>query len=174
MLSCAFTGHRPQFFPWGYNENDSRCIELRAVLYRQINALVHEGYTDFLCGMALGVDTWTAQAVLLLRKEHPELKLHCILPCVGQENYWTEQAKVRYVSIIKQADSRVYTSRRYYKNCMIDRNKFMVDHANLLFAIYGGNPKSGTAFTVSYARKQGKRVMILDPWTHRISHAYSD
>lgn len=174
MLSCAFTGHRPQFFPWGYNEDDPRCMELKTVLYRQINALVHEGYTNFLCGMALGVDTWAAQAVLLLRNEHPELKLHCILPCIGQESRWSEQAKAQYYAIVKQADSRVYTSRRYYGNCMIDRNRFMVDHANLLFAVYGGNPKSGTASTVNYAQRQGKKILILDPRTNRISCAYSD
>ena len=23
---CAFTGHRPKKFPWGYNEADARCV----------------------------------------------------------------------------------------------------------------------------------------------------
>lgn len=55
-LSCAFTGHRPKFFPWGYNEVDPRCVELKVAFSNQISLLVNEGYTDFLCGMALGVD----------------------------------------------------------------------------------------------------------------------
>ena len=27
--SCAFSGHRPKKFPWGYDEADSRCVELK-------------------------------------------------------------------------------------------------------------------------------------------------
>ena len=34
--SCAFTGHRPQRFPWGYNESDPRCAKLKASLVSEI------------------------------------------------------------------------------------------------------------------------------------------
>ena len=29
---CAFTGHRPNKLPWRYDETDSRCVALKAVL----------------------------------------------------------------------------------------------------------------------------------------------
>lgn len=32
QTACAFTGHRPSKLPWKYDENDKRCIELKAVL----------------------------------------------------------------------------------------------------------------------------------------------
>ena len=169
-LVCAFTGHRPKFFPWGYDESDSRCVELRKPFFQQIRCLVVHGYTDFLSGMAIGVDIWAAQAVLDLREEHPKLKLHCILPCVGQEKMWDPEIKKLYYSIIKQADSRVYVNRNYYKNCMLDRNRFMVDHSDLLLAVYAGISRSGTASTVDYARNQGKEILILDPLTNNIVH----
>ncbi len=60
--SCAFTGHRPNSFPWGYNEADKNCQELKAILNAQIVRMVEAGVTDFLSGMALGVDTWAAQS----------------------------------------------------------------------------------------------------------------
>ncbi len=103
--------------------------------------------------------------MLALREKHPELKLHCILPCVGQERSWTEEAKALYFSIVKQADSRVYTSRTYYKNCMLDRNRFMVERSDLLLAVYSGISSGGTAYTVNYARRLGRKVIILDPLT---------
>ena len=31
-MICAFTGHRPQRFPWGGNEEDPRCAALKALL----------------------------------------------------------------------------------------------------------------------------------------------
>lgn len=169
-MICAFTGHRPKFFPWGYDESDPRCIELKELFSQQIRLLVNRGYTDFLSGMALGVDIWAAQAVLTLREKHQKLKLHCILPCVGQEKSWDAETKALYYSIIKQADSRVYASRTYYKGCMLDRNRFMVDHSNLLFAVYSGISRSGTASTVNYARNQGREILILDPLTQNIIH----
>lgn len=41
---CAFTGHRPKKFPWGYHEADVRCIALRQRLAEQISKLVDAGY----------------------------------------------------------------------------------------------------------------------------------
>ena len=168
-LSCAFTGHRPKFFPWGYNEADPRCVELKAALSSQISLLIIEGYTDFLCCLALVGDTWSAQTVLSFREKYPELKLHCILPCVGQEKSWDAAAKMRYYSIIKQADSRVYANRSYYRDCMLDRNRFLVDHAHLLFAVYSGAVMSGTASTINYARSCDKEILILNPQTNHVT-----
>ena len=53
---CAFTGHRPSKFPWKYDETDSRCVALKAVLEDQIAALVNAGFTQFLSGMAEATD----------------------------------------------------------------------------------------------------------------------
>ena len=75
---CAFTGHRPQKFPWKYDEADSRCVALKAVLAEQIAALVNAGFTQFLSGMAEAVDTWCALSVLSLREKNPAIKLHYV------------------------------------------------------------------------------------------------
>jgi len=61
---CAFTGHRPNKFPWGYDETDARCIALKKELATEITKLAGAGYTDFLSGMAEGADTWAALTVL--------------------------------------------------------------------------------------------------------------
>ena len=41
----------------------------------------------------------------------------------------------------------------------------MVDNCDLLIAIYNGEEKGGTAYTVNYARQQGKEILIIDPNT---------
>lgn len=33
---CAFTGHRPKKFPWGYDETDARCVTLKRMLSEQM------------------------------------------------------------------------------------------------------------------------------------------
>ena len=69
MKTCAFTGHRPQNLPWQFNEADINCLKLKQILNQQISQLAKNGFTDFLSGMALGSDTWAAEAVLNLRKK---------------------------------------------------------------------------------------------------------
>ena len=162
--SCAFTGHRPRKFPWGYNEQDSRCVVLKDALNMQIEKLVELGYTDFLSGMAEGADTWAALAILVLRKENPALKLHCVLPCEGQADKWTASARALYISILDQADSITYVSRQYSRDCMLKRNRYLVDHASCLLAIYNGEQRGGTALTVRDARKLGREIVVLDPY----------
>ncbi|MCI9458531.1 MAG: DUF1273 domain-containing protein [Oscillospiraceae bacterium] len=160
---CAFTGHRPKKFPWGYNEADARCLALKKTLAEEIAKLVEAGYTDFLSGMAEGADTWAALAVLALKKENPALKLHCVLPCEGQADGWSASARELYHSILEQADEVVYVSREYQDGCMLKRNRYLVDHAACLLAVYNGERRGGTAMTVRYARKLGREVSILNP-----------
>ena len=66
---CAFTGHRPRKFPWGYDETDTRCIALKKSLTKQIVKLVEDGYTDFFSGMAEGVDYEKSK---IMRSEAPD------------------------------------------------------------------------------------------------------
>ncbi len=166
---CAFTGHRPKKFPWGYDEADARCVTLKQTLAKQIAKLVDAGYTDFLSGMAEGTDTWAALAVLALKKEHPALKLHCVLPCEGQSDQWSASARELYSSILEQADNIVYVSREYSKDCMLKRNRYLVDHVSCLLAVYNGEQRGGTAMTVRYARKREREIIIVNPSTGQIA-----
>lgn len=168
--SCAFTGHRPSKFPWKYDETDSRCVALKAVLEDQIAALVNAGFTQFLSGMAEATDTWCALSVLSLREKNPAIKLHCILPCKEQADKWSASSRDLYHSILERADSIVYVSRSYYKNCMLDRNRFLVDHAAALLAVYNGERRGGTAATMRYAQKMGREIIVIDPITRLITH----
>lgn len=167
---CAFTGHRPHKFPWKYDEADSRCVALKAVLTEQITTLANAGFTQFLSGMAEGADMWSALAVLNLREKNPAIKLHCILPCKEQADKWAASSQDLYHSILDQADSIVYVSRTRHKNCMLDRNRFLVDHAAALLAIYNGEWRGGTAATMRYARKMGREIIVIDPLACSVLH----
>lgn len=169
MKTCAFTGHRPQNLPWQFNEADTNCLKLKQILNQQISQLAQNGFTDFLSGMALGSDTWAAEAVLNLRKKKPALKLHCILPCKTQAEKWPISEQERYQKILAQADSIFFTSRNYHPNCMLERNRFMVEKAHLLLAVYNGQPHSGTAAAVRHAQKLGCDIIIINPISLQIS-----
>lgn len=171
--SCAFTGHRPKSFPWQYDETAHDCILLKETLAVHIAELANSGVTDFLSGMAQGTDCWSAELVLELRKKIPALKLHCILPCKGQECKWTASAQEQYHSILKQADSVVFVSRHYYNGCMLERNRYLVEHASIVLAVYNGDKQSGTASTLRYAYKKGRGIYMLHPISREMTHIRS-
>ena len=168
--SCAFTGHRPAKYPWKYDEADSRCLALKSALMEQIRLLAEAGVTQFLSGMAEAADTWSALSVLSLREKNPTIKLHCILPCREQADKWAASSRDLYRSILERADSIVYVSRDYHKNCMLERNRFLVEHAFTLLAVYNGERRSGTAATLRYAQKMGREIIVIDPATLHVTH----
>ena len=69
----------------------------------------------------------------------------------------------RYFSILEQADEVVHVNREYSKNCMLERNRYLVDHTACLLAVYNGEWRGGTAMTVRYAKKLRREVIILKP-----------
>ena len=167
--ACAFTGHRPKSFPWKYNESAPDCVLLKEVLAAQIKMLADRGVTDFFSGMAQGVDIWSSQIVLDLQKKNPALKLHCVLPCKGQESKWTASAQERYRSILAQANEVVYVGQEYNRDCMLKRNRYLVDHSSILLAVYNGTWRSGTGATVRYAQKLKREIIIIDPVARTLS-----
>ena len=45
---------------------------------------------------------------------------------------------------------------------MDKRNRYMVDHADFILAVWNGKP-SGTGRTVTYARGKKRTVIVIDP-----------
>ena len=170
MESCAFSGHRPKNFPWKYNETAQDCILLKEILMKQVEKLIERGVIDFYTGLAQGVDTWAAQAVLALREENPMLRLHCVLPCRDQAVNWETAAQELHQHIQDQADTVTYLSETYREGCMLERNRYMVDHTSILLAVYNGGWRSGTAMTVHYAQKLGREIIRIDPKTGKVTH----
>lgn len=163
--ACAFTGHRPQKLPWRSDKTAPGCVELKETLAAQIAALVEDGYTEFLTGMAEGVDIWAAQIVLSLRVTNPSLRLHCILPCAEQSVRWSVASQEQHHAILEQADSIIFVNRADKKNCMLERDHFLVSYASLVLAVYNGEKRGGTAATVRYAQKLGRKLIVIDPVT---------
>lgn len=170
MTACAFTGHRPRSLPWKYDETSLDCVQLKRVLEYQILLLIERGVMEFYTGLAQGVDTWAAQIVLLLRERNPGLRLHCVLPCRDQAENWEAVAKELHQNIQYQADTVVTLSEKYYDDCMLVRNRYLVDHTSVLLAVYNGSWRSGTGMTVRYAQKLGREIIKIAPKTGKIAH----
>ena len=56
---------------------------------------------------------------------------------------------------------------------MLDRNRFLIEHASVVLAVFNGVRRSGTGATVNYARKMGREIIVIDPTTLNIAHECS-
>ena len=86
--ACCFTGHRPAKLPWGYREEDLRCLDLKRRMADAVEAAYAEGYRHFLCGMAMGCDLYFCECVLALREAHPDVTVEAAIPCPTQADAW--------------------------------------------------------------------------------------
>lgn len=162
---CAFTGYRPQKkFSFGNDERSLMCRSLKQRIFCEILKLTAEGTTTFITGMARGVDTWAAETVLQLKGIIPnrEIKLWAAIPYARQAEAWAEEDQKRYYQILGQADRIEYISTAYYYDALRERNRWLVDHADCLLAVYDGQP-GGTKYTIDYARKMGLRIILINP-----------
>ena len=160
QTACCFTGHRPGKLPWGMNEEDQRCVDLKNRLWDAVETAYEEGMRHFLCGMALGCDMYFAEAVLRLRRLHPDVTLEAAIPCASQADRWATADRERYKTLLACCDEQHLVQQGYSPNCMQRRNEYMVDHSALLLSAFAGLP-GGTMNTILYAQRSGVETVVI-------------
>ena len=155
-MTCCFTGHR--HFPWDGQHAHPRQADLLRRLEEAIDSVLSQGATHFICGNAVGVDTWAAELVLQKKKAYPEIFLEIALPFAGHN---TDEPACQAVQ--GQADLvHVVGTAKNRKTAFFERNHYMVDHSDFLIAVYmESHPRSGTAKTMEYAKKQGLKLIEI-------------
>ena len=160
--TCCFTGHRPEKLPWGTNESDGRCILLKRKIRDAVEVAYEEGIRHFICGMARGCDFYFAEAVLALRAERPGVTLEAAIPCAEQSVSWSSAHRSRWTAIVEQCDKKTVLREYYTPDCMLRRNRYMVDRSALVIAVYDGS-NGGTRRTLEYALTQKIPFVDIDP-----------
>lgn len=159
--TCCFTGHRPDKLPWGSDETDPRCVELKERIRASLEEAYRRGYRHFICGMAQGCDLYFCEAALALRDDHPGVTVEAAIPCESQSARWSEAERERYFRLVGLCDFETMIQRRYDRGCMLRRNRYMVDRSGLLIAAFDGT-LGGTMYTLAYAMKKGLEIDRID------------
>jgi uncharacterized phage-like protein YoqJ len=160
-----FTGHRPTKLG-GYAWN-----RIHQSLYDKLIKFIAENistYDTYISGMALGVDTIGAKAVLTCRDNYGlPVKLVAALPYLAQTNRWRQESINEWNMIKDLADCVVEVSEnpKNMRDSIIKlqiRNEWMVDKSALCIGIWDGS-KGGTRNCLEYARKKGRLVYQINP-----------
>lgn len=161
--TCCFTGHRPDKLPSGYSRDEQALAPLRDALRQAVFSAAADGFRHFLCGMALGADTLAAEETLALRAGGLPVRLIAALPCRGQESRWPAADRARYRRLLTQADGVQVMSEGYTAYCMNARNRWMVENAGRVIAVFDGSA-GGTANTLEMARRFGREIVVIQPF----------
>ncbi|MCL2030251.1 MAG: DUF1273 domain-containing protein [Oscillospiraceae bacterium] len=159
-ITCCITGHRPQSLPWGFREDDGRCLAVRAELGRTVEGLFRRGFRRFITGMAMGADLIFAETVLETLPPDAVL-LAAAIPFPGQPDRWPPREQARYRAILERCGERHTLSPSYIPGCMHLRNRWMVDQSGVVVAVWNGQLRGGTYSTLRYARDLGREVLIV-------------
>ncbi len=147
-MKCAFTGHR-----------DIKAGFDGELFGRSIENLIKLGADTFYDGMARGFDLIAAKKIIDL-KEYYSVKLIACIPFGGQADTMKGEDRKLYEEVLECCDDVHVLSAAYYPGCMYARNRFMVDNADVVYAYFHGG-KGGTRYTVDYAKKCGKKLIII-------------
>lgn len=151
-MICCFTG--PRAFPW--KEESSQHRDVLRQLDAAILQAIELGATHFLCGNAIGVDTWAAELLIRQKKQHPELFLEIALPFAGHN-----KREVACCAVCQLADwVHVVGNAKCRRAAFYQRDRYLVDHSGLLIAVE--SPVfGGTARTVQMARAKGIPILWI-------------
>ena len=97
-----------------------------------------------------------------LKSKYPRITLESAIPCETQAIKWSVASRERYYNIAAKCDKETMLQREYTPDCMDKRNRYMVDHADYILAVWNGCP-SGTGNTVRYAHQKSKTIIVINP-----------
>ena len=146
--TCCVTGHRdlPQ----------KEINRVKAVLRREIEKSIADGFTCFMGGFAEGVDQYFAEIVLEMRKSNPVLKLVAVIPY--QKRLDNLRKKKQTYEMLEDCADVVVIRKEYQPSVYSHRNRYMVEHSDRVIAVYDGREKGGTAGTIRFTHVLKKEL----------------
>jgi len=112
-------------------------------------------------GMAIGADQLMAKIAIEL-----EIPFTAAVPFKGQESRWPSFVQDEYRDLLQQADSVVIVSEGIYSaEKMQIRNEWIVNHSDVMIAVFNEIPKGGTYNCICYAEEKKKPIYKINPLT---------
>ena len=141
----AFAGHRHEW----------HCLGLEDKLMQTLEELIDKGYTVFYDGDYGAFDNLCARTVIKLKTKYPHIKLIRILTYYHHDKEKYDLPSYYDSSILPELEFA------HYKQKIIKRNEWIVDHCDLLVTHIENTFNSGAYRTLKYAQKQNKPIIYI-------------
>lgn len=160
--ACCFTGHRPPKLSFGFDESAEACVALKKRMLQESVRLYEQGIRTYYIGMAQGVDLWAGEIVAGMKRMLEGVRMVAVIPYADQARSWNQEMQSRYAAVMESADEVIQISQQFTKACLHQRNRYMVEHASHMIAVYNGS-SGGTKSTLAYATRRGLTIKVIDP-----------
>jgi uncharacterized phage-like protein YoqJ len=114
---------------------------------------------EFFTGMAQGVDQIAAECA-----KYNKIPYTCIYPS------WRKTFHDKEINLMESARNVIFLYPQYNdgKDPYGFRDKWMVDHSDVLIAVWDGVEEGGTYETIEYAKEKGIKIFLYPYWGHEI------
>lgn len=159
-MHIAITGHRPNKLGNDYTMSNKMCVGIRARVTEYVIAFqksLKDGEKlTLITGMALGIDQMFAEIAISLN-----IPFIAAIPFKNQDRKWPEQSRTKYLNLLAKAHEIINVSGAddYKIEYMQDRNIWMVQHCDILIAVWDGT-SGGTKNCVDYADLKRQIVRV--------------
>lgn len=146
IKSLYMSGYRPHELGI-FNEKHPGIAIIKKAIENELRALIDDGLEWVVISGQQGVETWTAEVVIQLKKEFPQLKYSIITPFLDIEKNWNEQKQEKFFYIQSQADFVTSVTKKPYEAPwqFIEKDKFIIQNTDALLLVYDedheGSPK---------------------------------
>ncbi len=165
LLTCAVLGQPPMRFPWGFDEEDSGCQNLKMELAQKIMELRQQGVTRFAVVADCGIGLYAGECINALRQHDPDLMLFVVTPHEEQATKWTPDLRNRYFKLLEDCALMELASHRRTPTCELDAYRKIIDYANMVLAVYDPATARGDAVdrAMEYVKERGLPVIYAAP-----------
>jgi len=160
---CAVIGQPPMRFPWGFDEDDFGCQELKLALAQKIMELRQQGVTCFAVVADCGIGLYAGECVNALRQHDPDLMLFVVSPHEEQATKWTPDLRNRYFKLLEDCTIMELASHRKTPECEYDAYRKIIDYADMVLAAYDPTTARGDAvdWAMEYIAQRGVPVISI-------------
>ena len=157
--SACFSGYRALKLPFSPSMGNGVYARLLDRLEGELDRLLERGVKTYYCGVCDGFDLICGE-LLLPRVARGEAELVSVVPFSGQEQGFSEYWKRKYFEVIEGSSKVVTLFDSFFKGAYMSRNRYLVDHSELLLAYYDGK-SGGTEQTFRYAIEQKLKIINI-------------
>ena len=164
-LCCAIIGQHPMRFPWGFDEEDTGCQDLKLALAQKIMELRQQGVTRFAVVADCGVGLYAGECVNALRLTDPDLMLFVVTPHEEQATKWAPYLRERYFNLLEDCTIIEAASLHRTPECEYEAYRKIIDYADMVLAVYDGATAQGDAVDRAMGYVESRKVpIVLLPW----------
>jgi hypothetical protein len=150
-MKIGVTGHQKrEGIEWAWVK-DTICTELRRP----------ENVKQAMSSLAAGTDQIFAKAAISLG-----IPVVAVIPLEGYQRFFRGSALSIYQQLLDECETVQLTWKGDPERAFFEAGKFIVDHCDLLFAVWDGEKSEGlggTADVVEYAEQRNRPVCHIDP-----------